>query len=323
VLLPRSAFWLVAACAGLVVAFPATAAHAAPTPSQVEKQIAALWNQSELTIEQYNAVHAKLQDNKAKLARLRQQMDPLQLQVQMAYTQVGAMSAQLYMHGPGSTVNALLSAGTPAHLAEQLTTLDQMAKHQRDAIAGVRSKVAEYDTQRRPLDALVNQLAQQDADLAAKKKTITDQLAQLQKLRQQAYGSGGGSGGSLRPVLCPQVYVGGKAAKAVAYACAHIGSPYSWGASGPARFDCSGLTMASWAAAGVSLYHQSAVQKSSATRVSAASARPGDLVFYGSPTHHVGIYIGNGWMVHAPHDGDWVRESKVNSLGETPSYGRP
>jgi cell wall-associated NlpC family hydrolase len=320
---PRSVLCVVAASIGLAVALPATSAYATPSPSQIEQQITALWNQSELTIEQYNSVHAKLQDNKTKLAKLKQQMDPLQLQVQMAYTQVGAMSAQLYMRGPGSTVNALLTAGSPAHLANQLTTLDQLARHQQDAIADVRNKVAVFDTQRKPLDALVNQLAQQDADLAAKKKTITDQLAQLQKLRQQAYGSGGGSGGSLKPVLCPQVYVGGAAGKAVAYACAHIGAPYNWGSAGPKSFDCSGLTMASWAAGGKSLYHQSAVQKSDATRISAASARPGDLVFYGSPTHHVGIYIGNGWMVHAPHDGDYVRESKVSSLGETPSYGRP
>jgi cell wall-associated NlpC family hydrolase len=315
--------WFVAGCVGLAVALPATAAYAVPNPSEVEKQITALWNQSELTIEQYNAVHAKLQDNQKKLATLKKQMDPLQLQVQMAYTQVGAMSAQLYIRGPGAGLNALLTAGSPAHFADQLSTLDQMARHQQDAIANVQSKVAEYDKQRKPLDALVNQLAQQDADLAAKRKTITDQLTQLQKLRQQAYGSSGGSGGSLKPVLCPQVYVGGQAAKAVAYACAHIGAPYNWGSAGPKSFDCSGLTMAAWAAAGVSLYHQSAVQKSDATRISASSARPGDLVFYGSPTHHVGIYIGNGWMVHSPHDGDYVRESKVDSLGETPSYGRP
>jgi cell wall-associated NlpC family hydrolase len=308
---------------GLAVALPATSAYAVPSPSEIEKQITALWNQSELTIEQYNAVHGKLQANKAKLAALKKQMDPLQLQVQMAYTQVGAMSAQLYMRGPGAGLNALLTAGSPTQFADQLTTLDQMAKHQREAIENVRTKVAQYDTQRKPLDALVNQLAQQDADLAAKRKTITDQLAKLQKLRQQAYGSSGGAGGSLKPVLCPQVYVGGAAGKAVAYACAHIGAAYDWGSAGPRTFDCSGLTMAAWAAGGVSLPHQSAEQKSQTTRISASSARPGDLVFYGSPTHHVGIYIGNGWFVHAPHDGDYVRESKVNSLGETPSYGRP
>ncbi|HKT04368.1 MAG TPA: NlpC/P60 family protein [Rugosimonospora sp.] len=309
--------------AALALAFAGTAAYATPSPSEVEKQINALWTQSEQTIEQYNAVHARLMDNQAKLTRLHKQLDPLQLQVQMAYSQVGVLSAQLYMRGPAATVNALLASGTPATLADQLSTLDQMAKHQQASIADVQQKVADYDRQRQPLDVLVNQLAQQDADLAAKKKTITDQLAQLQKLRVQAYGSSGGTGGSLKPVVCPQIYIGGAAGRAVAYACAHIGAPYSWGAAGPSSFDCSGLAMAAWAAGGKSLYHQSAVQKSDATYVSPGNARPGDLVFYGSPPHHVGIYIGNGWMVHAPHDGDHVREARVDSLGETPSYGRP
>jgi peptidoglycan DL-endopeptidase CwlO len=327
-LLPRSvrsaAVMLLAAGAALAVALPSTAAHAAPSPSEIEKQINALWTQSEVAIEQYNVVHAKLTDNKAKLAKLKKQMDPLELQVALAYTRVGAMSSQLYMRGPGSTVNALLSAGSPGGLADRLTTLDQLAKTQQQAIISVRTSLAQYNTQRKPLDALVNQLAQQDADLAAKKKTITDQLAKLQKLRLQAYGASGGYGGSLKPVPCPVTYIGGAAGRAVAYACAHIGSKYHWGSAGPSTFDCSGLTMAAWSAGGRSLYHNAAVQETEMSqRVSASTARPGDLVFYGHPIHHVAIYIGAGWMVHAPHDGDWVREAKVDSLGETPSYFRP
>jgi cell wall-associated NlpC family hydrolase len=319
----RRAALFLASCAAFGAVIPATAAYAAPSPAQIEQQINALWSQSEATIEQYDAVHSQLQQNQAKLAKLKRQMEPLQLQVQMAYTQVGAMSAQLYMRGPSSTVSALFAAASPAYLADQLTTLDQLAKRQKDAISNVRGQVAVYDSQRQPLDALVNQLSQQDADLAAKKATITSQLAQLQKLRLQAYGSSGGSGGSLKPVPCPVTYIGGAAGKAVAYACAHIGSPYHWASSGPSRFDCSGLTMAAWGVAGVSLPHNAAEQKSQVQSVSPANVRSGDLVFFGSPPGHVGIYIGNGWMVHAPHDGDYVREAQVASFGETPSYGRP
>lgn len=319
----RWATLFLAPCAAFLVVFPAGAAHAAPSPAQIEQQINALWNQSEATIEQYNMVHAKLQDNQAKLAKLKHQMDPLQLRVQMAYTQVGAISMQLYMRGPASGMSALLTSASPTSLADQLTMLDQLAKRQKDAISDVRNRVAAYDVQRRPMEALVNQLSQQDADLSAKKTTITAQLAQLQKLRLQAYGSSGGAGGSLKPVPCPQLYIGGAAGRAVSYACAHIGAPYLWAASGPSRFDCSGLTLAAWGTAGVSLYHNAAVQKSETTPVSAANARPGDLVFFGSPPHHVGIYIGSGWMVHAPHDGDYVREAQVSNFGETPTYGRP
>src|SRR5262249_34956098 len=127
--------FVASACATVLLVLPGTAAHATPSPAQIEAQINALWNQSETAIEQYNAVHSKLQANQAKLAQLKKQMDPLQLQVQLAYTQVGAMSAELYMRGPGSSANALLTAGSPANFADQLTTLDQLARVQHDAIS--------------------------------------------------------------------------------------------------------------------------------------------------------------------------------------------
>ncbi len=80
-----------------------------------------------------------------------------------------------------------------------------------------------------------------------------------------------------------------------------------YGAEGPNSFDCSGLTMWVWAKAGVSLPHSSRMQIRYGTRVSKSQLLPGDLVFYGSPIHHVGIYIGNGNMISAPRTGDVVK----------------
>ncbi len=94
---------------------------------------------------------------------------------------------------------------------------------------------------------------------------------------------------------------------AVQAALAQVGDPYSWGASGPDAFDCSGLTMYAWAQAGVSLPHSSASQYSVTQRVSSGDWQPGDLLFYGSPIHHVAMYVGNGQMVEAPHTGLNVR----------------
>ncbi|MDP9183580.1 MAG: NlpC/P60 family protein, partial [Actinomycetota bacterium] len=99
----------------------------------------------------------------------------------------------------------------------------------------------------------------------------------------------------------------GRAAVAVQEAYRKLGSPYKWGASGPNTFDCSGLTMWVWGKAGVSLPHSSKAQYSSGRHVSQGELRPGDLVYYGSPIHHVGIYIGNGRMISAPHTGDVVK----------------
>ena len=94
-----------------------------------------------------------------------------------------------------------------------------------------------------------------------------------------------------------------RAATAVAMAKAQIGDPYEWGAAGPDSFDCSGLTSYAWAAAGRYLPHSSAAQFAMLPRVSISEIAPGDLLFFGSPVHHVGIYAGGGLMVEAPHTG--------------------
>jgi cell wall-associated NlpC family hydrolase len=93
----------------------------------------------------------------------------------------------------------------------------------------------------------------------------------------------------------------------VAEAYDKLGSPYEWGAAGPSRFDCSGLTMWAWARGGVSLPHSSQAQWSATRRIARSDVQPGDLVFFGSPIHHVGIYIGGGSMISAPHSGDVVK----------------
>jgi peptidoglycan DL-endopeptidase CwlO len=92
---------------------------------------------------------------------------------------------------------------------------------------------------------------------------------------------------------------------------AQIGKPYRYAAVGPGSFDCSGLTMYAWAAAGVRLPHSSAAQYSSLPHVSQDQLAPGDLVFYGHPIHHVGMYIGNGQYVHAPQTGDVVKVASI------------
>ena len=92
---------------------------------------------------------------------------------------------------------------------------------------------------------------------------------------------------------------------------AQLGKPYVWAASGPGSFDCSGLMLYAWQAAGRSLPHSSRAQYSSTTRVPVGQVEPGDLLFYGRPIHHVGMYVGNGNMVEASHAGQPVRVRSI------------
>ena len=102
-----------------------------------------------------------------------------------------------------------------------------------------------------------------------------------------------------------------RAEEAVAFALSQRGKPYRWGGVGPGGYDCSGLTLKAWKEAGVSLPHNSRAQYRATNRVDRSDLRPGDLVFFGSPIHHVGMYIGDGKMVHSPSRGKDVHVTDI------------
>jgi cell wall-associated NlpC family hydrolase len=319
------AFTAIAGATALLVSLAPAYADPAPAPGDVEAQIEQKWNTLEPTIEQYNGVHSQLAANKAKSDNLQAQLQPLQLQVDIAMSKVSDIAAGVYKGGPGSTFNAVLATSSPTSLADQLTMLNMIARTQRDQISSVASVRDKYAGDKKSLDNLIAQQAKQDADLGAKKKQIEDQISQLQRLRQQAYGSSGNATGALKPVNCPVEYVGGPAGIAASRACSLIGKPYIWAAAGPSGYDCSGLTMAAWAAAGVRMDHLASTQRARSKRITRAELRTGDLVFFGSDTHHVGIYVGGNWMVHAPHTGDYVRMAQLTGYyaNNVSGYGRP
>ncbi|MBB1246974.1 C40 family peptidase, partial [Streptomyces durbertensis] len=106
----------------------------------------------------------------------------------------------------------------------------------------------------------------------------------------------------------------GRAAQALAYARGALGKPYVWGATGPHSFDCSGLTQAAWRSAGVSLPRTTYTQVNAGRRVSRDQLAPGDLVFFYSGLTHVGLYVGNGQMIHAPRPGAPVRYAPITEM---------
>ncbi len=148
-------------------------------------------------------------------------------------------------------------------------------------------------------------------------------ISTLSAEQQATIVSGGGSTTNTVKVVASN----SRAAIAVAYAESKLGDSYVYAAAGPNTFDCSGLTMEAWAAAGVSLPHNAAEQMSATTSVSESQAQAGDLVFfYDSPGYvgHVGIYLGNGMLIDAPHTGAWVREISLSNIGmQVAGFGRP
>jgi peptidoglycan DL-endopeptidase CwlO len=124
----------------------------------------------------------------------------------------------------------------------------------------------------------------------------------------------------------PPTRTHGGAGAVIAFAQAQMGEPYVWGAEGPGSWDCSGLTMRAWEQAGVYLSHYTGAQWAETSHVPVSQARPGDLVFYGvsgAASHHVGLYIGGGQMIEAPHTGANVRVSSIWRSDLIMEVGRP
>ncbi|MEV8555364.1 NlpC/P60 family protein [Streptomyces sp. NPDC051917] len=191
-------------------------------------------------------------------------------------------------------------------------------------LASARELLSQLNAQEKARLAAIEREKQQEAARKAA-ELAKQQAAQQQAAQQQAdssssssTGSGSGSTGSdSSGSTTTSSSYDTKAEKAIAFARAQIGKPYVWGATGPDSYDCSGLTQAAWKAAGVTLPRTTYDQVDAGTTVSLADARPGDLIFFYDDISHVGVYIGNGMMIHAPKPGAYVREESIYYGGES------
>ena len=308
------------AVAGIVCT--GSAAAATPSPTSVEDQIDRQWNELEPVIEQYNHVHAQLQQNRAQQQALAARLGPLQLAVNLAMAGVRGLAADAYMQGAPNALDAMIVSGSPTGLTDKLLYVDQLARHQKQEISGVAQLRDRYAADKDRLDMLTASVAARDASLAAQKAAIQKKIDALQKLRLKAYGAAGANDGPLRLGPCPVTYTNDRGGRAAQKACSLIGRPYVFGAEGPSSFDCSGLTEIAWASVGVHLEHYTGDQLREGTPVSRSELQPGDLVFYYGDYHHVAIYVGGGKIVHAPHTGDHVRMASIDR-GPVAGYRRP
>lgn len=157
------------------------------------------------------------------------------------------------------------------------------------------------------------------AKLAAERAAAKKKAAETDGRTGTSSGTAGTSSGTTGTSGTPATdsSYAAKAGKAVAFARAQIGKPYVWGATGPGSYDCSGLTQAVWKAAGVTLPRTTYDQVNAGTTVPLSAIEPGDLVFFYGDVSHVGLYVGNGMMIHAPKPGAYVREESIFYGGES------
>lgn len=284
---------------------PAVPVHAEPSVEEIESQIDKQWEQLEPTIEQYNKIRVQIKANEKKAADLEKKIQPLSLEAELSMNKVGNLASRYYKTGPGSNLNALLATGSASTLSDQLALLDRLATDERQQIADVVAVRDKYNQQKQELDTLIASERKQQKDLADKRKHIESEVKRLTAMMPKTV---------VKVAGCPTTtgVVSNAARTAIKTACAQVGKPYVFGADGPNSFDCSGLTQYAYKAAGIYLSHHTGAQWNEGRAISKADARPGDLVFFYSDLHHVGLYLGNGKMVHAPRTGKPVQVSSIS-----------
>jgi peptidoglycan DL-endopeptidase CwlO len=237
--------------------------------------------------------------------------------------QLRAIAQSGYTGKSQSRVAAFLTSKSADELVQQMTTLDMIAHHTNGVVAEVAAAQAVANQAQADADAAaataqagLDQLQAQQAEV---KKKVADYQATFARLTaaEQATVTAALAGPALRTPSVGSLppAPGPAAAVAVRTALAQVGDPYVWASSGPDGFDCSGLTSYAYSAAGVALPHSSRSQSALGVDVARADLQPGDLVFFYSPISHVGIYIGNGMMVHARTFGQPVAVTTVDQRG--------
>jgi cell wall-associated NlpC family hydrolase len=321
----------VAAVPGLGVAEPR------PTIAQVQHRIDVLNDQADRAVEAYAQARIALAAARRTSAVSQSRVRREEASLAAVRRAMSSVASSAYRSGGTDALVSLVSTSSPQAFLDRASSLDRIARDQAARLAAMstarhqllvvqdkatrdlaRQKEAEASVAQqkaiivRTLAAqkslLANLQAEERARLArlqaerAAAARRTAALARASRLRELASSVNASSGSSF--------YNGpasGRAGAAVAEAYNKLGSPYEWAAAGPSRFDCSGLTMWAWARGGVSLPHSSQAQYDVLQHVAQSDVQPGDLVFFGSPIHHVGIYIGGGQMISAPHTGDVVK----------------
>ncbi len=295
-------------------------------PRQLDREIDAANQRLEGLVERYDAARADLIQTQRREQRIAVALAEVTGQLTAIQDRVATVATFAYESAPIGPVTLALAAGSPATLIAQLSTLDNLARARRAQYDRLAQTAGELDRQRAALAAAAAQQSAQRDQLGRLTGDVRRDITRLAQLRAAARASrptlAASRGLSRPPRLGPLPALSGAAGRAIAFAYRQIGKPYEFGADGPRTYDCSGLTMAAWRAAGVFLPHNAARQSATVTPITRSQLRPGDLVFYYSSVHHVAIYAGGGRIIHAPNSGERVR---LQAMDYAPihGYGRP
>lgn len=308
---------------------------------EVQNRVDHLYEEAEVATERAHDATVQVEQARERLARIEKQLAAEQKEFDALSEIIADYAAEMYASGGIDPSLQMMLSSDPEDFLAQAQTLEQVLRTQdadlrrvetaRLALAQTEEVADQEFAKLRDLEAAAAKekasadakLDEAEALLSRLKEEERERLEALQEQRAEAAASA--SRDALRDTPAPTTPSysdagSGRGATAVAYARAQVGKPYVFGGAGPSVFDCSGLTMAAWSQAGVYLPHAVSGQYAATDRVS--SLQPGDLVFFYSDLHHVGIYAGGGIFIHAANPGDGVvAESLYSSYWQSVYMG--
>jgi cell wall-associated NlpC family hydrolase len=309
--------------------------------AQVSQEINALDQQLSVSTDAYDrvkteldAITMKVDDTRIKLSQIRQDLSARR-------DLLNKRVAEMYMDGRASMLEVLLrttdfsdfldKTDYVARVAQDDSDLINRIRDTRDSVQQVEQQLAE---QQRQQQGLVDQASAQKSDIETKLQQRQQILAGLNQeiqnlLAQQQQASAAESAALAQQA--EQSLATAPSEGLAQTALKYLGVPYHWAGAGPGMcptgehpicFDCSGLTMYVYKLFGIDLPHNAALQFDQAVKIPLSQAKPGDLVFFGMPPHHVGMYLGNDMFIQAPQTGDVVKVSRLSSRSDLSGVGR-
>ncbi|MHB1390226.1 MAG: C40 family peptidase [Thermoleophilia bacterium] len=343
---------LVALAAALLLALAAVPAFASPEIStkqaevdRLKGEIASINVSAEQAIERYNQANSELESTRQQMVETQKSVDEANTRLNEARTRLSKRLQGIYRGGQLNFIDVILSTSSFSEFITRFDLLGRIGNQDRtdiDDVIQYKSELEKAKTDLQNTNKLQEELL---ASVAAEKSAVETQLAarqsvlssaegevarmlaeQMQREQAAAAGPPTPSAGAAAPGPSAPGPVAGPppngqpapppvSGGVVPIAMQYLGVPYVWGGASPTGFDCSGLVMYVYAQIGVYLPHSAAAQYYSGTPISFSELAPGDLVFFGSPISHVGIYIGGGSMIHAPFEGAVVSITGISGGG--------